>query len=182
MKTTLVLLTLAIATPMTMAAETTKESKPAAAATVPSTTSIAGIVKSGATFSILAKAIEAAGLTETLGGKGSYTVFAPTDEAFTKLPKGSLDKLLLPENKEKLRSLLLYHVIAGDFLSSSLKDEKIKAVNGELLEIDVDGKKVEVEDSKVVNADVKADNGTIHVVDKVLVPKSLDGFEGLDAD
>lgn len=177
-----VLFTLALALPTTMAAESeTKDAKAAESAASPSATSIAGVLKSGATFSILSKAIEAAGITE-LGEKGTYTVFAPTDDAFMKLPKGALDKLLLPENKEKLRSLLLYHVVAGDFLSSGLKDEKIKAVNGELLKIKVDGKKIEVDDSKVVNADVKADNGTIHVVDKVIVPKSLDGFVGLDAD
>jgi uncharacterized surface protein with fasciclin (FAS1) repeats len=144
--------------------------------------SLATSIRDGATYSILFKALHATGLDATLGGKDIYTVFAPTDEAFGKLPEGTLDKLMLPENQEKLRSLLLYHVIPGQVLSSSLTDSEVKTANGEKVDIDVDGKQVEVEDSKVVNADVMANNGVIHVVDKVIVPESLDGFAGLDAD
>jgi len=149
---------------------------------IPEPGSIAAALRDGATFSILTKAIKAAGLEETLGTKGSYTVFAPTDEAFMKLPEGALDKLLLPENKEKLRSLLMYHVIPGQFTSSDLKDGEVKTANGEKVEIDVDGATVEVEDAKVAKADLVVSNGIIHSVDKVIVPKSLDGFADLDED
>lgn len=149
-------------------------------ATVPAPGSIAAAVNDGATFSILSKAIKAAELEELLGSKGTYTVFAPTDEAFGKLKEGTLDKLLLPENKEKLRSLILFHVIPGQFISSSLKDEEVKTSNGEKVKVDVDGKTVKVDKAKVSQADVMATNGVIHTIDKVLVPKSLDGFAGLD--
>ena len=115
-----------------------------------------------------------------LGTKGSYTIFAPTDEAFMKLPEGTIDKLMLPENKEKLRSFLLYHVIPGNFLSSDLKNGEIKTANGEKVEIDIKTSTVQVEDSKISKADLVVSNGVIHSVDKVLVPKSLDGFAGLD--
>lgn len=147
---------------------------------IPEPGTIAAAVNDGATFSILSKAIKAAELEEILGTKGTYTVFAPTDEAFGKLKEGTLDKLLLPENKEKLRSLLLFHVIPGQFISSSLKDEEVKTSNGEKLKIDVDGKAVKVNDAKVSQADVMVSNGVIHTVDMVLVPKSLDGFAGLE--
>jgi uncharacterized surface protein with fasciclin (FAS1) repeats len=149
-------------------------------AAIPETGSIAAAVNDGATFSILSKAIKAADLEQILGTKGTYTVFAPTDEAFGKLKEGTLDKLMLPENKEKLRSLLLFHVIPGQFISSSLKDEEVKTSNGEKVKIDVDGKTVKVDKAKVSQADVMATNGVIHTIDKVLVPKSLDGFVGLD--
>lgn len=172
-------LSLALAAPavwaQTEAAEKTTKTE------VAKSGSVADIIKDGATFSILAKALKAADLEATLGGKDIYTVFAPTDEAFGKLPKDALDKLLLPENKEKLRTLLLFHVVPGQVLSTSLKDDtKSKTASGDSFEIDVDGAKIKIEDAKVVNADVVANNGVIHVIDKVLVPKSLDGFAGLD--
>ncbi|BCU79510.1 fasciclin domain-containing protein [Luteolibacter sp. LG18] len=148
----------------------------------PAATSIAGMIRSGATFSILAKAMDAAGITETFAGKGMFTVFAPTDDAFMKLPKDTLAKLMLPENKEKLRSLLLYHAVAGDFTTSNLAEGKVKSVNGEPIKIDIGKAKLKADDAKVVNPDLKADNGTIHVIDHVMVPKSLDGFAGLKAD
>lgn len=161
---------------VTKTTTTTTEVKTA----VPEPGSIAAAVNDGATFSILSKAIKAADLEQILGTKGTYTVFAPTDEAFGKLKEGTLDKLMLPENKEKLRSLLLFHVIPGQFISSSLKDEEVKTSNGEKVKIDVDGKTVKVDKAKVSQADVMATNGVIHTIDKVLVPKSLDGFVGLD--
>lgn len=149
---------------------------------LPEPGTIAAALRDGATFSILTKAIKAAGLEETLGTKGSYTIFAPTDEAFGKLPEGALDKLMLPENKEKLRSLLLYHVLPGNFTSSDLKNGEIKTANGEKVEIDIKTNTVEVEDAKIASADLVVNNGIIHSVDKVIVPKSLDGFAGLDED
>jgi uncharacterized surface protein with fasciclin (FAS1) repeats len=138
------------------------------------------VIQDSVTFSVLTKALKAAELDVTLGTKGSYTIFAPTDEAFSKLPKGTLDQLLLPENKEKLRSLLLYHVIPGVVAAADLKDGDVKTMNGEKVEVDVDGKKIEVNDSKVFSSDTVASNGVMHSIGNVLVPKSLDGFAKLD--
>jgi len=149
---------------------------------VPAPGSIASVIHDGVTFSILAKAVKAADLEETLSGKGPFTIFAPTDEAFGKLPSGALEKLLLPENKEKLRTLLTYHVIPGQVLSSALKDGDVTTLSGDKLDIDVEGKEIEVDNAKVASADVMATNGVFHSVGKVLVPKSLDGFAGLDHD
>lgn len=149
---------------------------------IPAPGSVASVIHDGVTFSILAKLVKAAELEETLSGKGPFTVFGATDEAFGKLPSGALDKLLLPENKEKLRALVTYHVIPGQFLASSLQDGDVKTMSGDKVEIDVDGKKIEVDDAKVVSTDVVANNGVFHAIDKVLVPKTLDGFAGLDHD
>ena len=144
------------------------------------TGSLTAMIGDSATFSTLKKALVAAGLDVTLGTKGEYTIFAPTDEAFGKLPDGVLTKLMLPENKEKLRSLLLYHVVAGKVLSTDLKDGEVKTMNGEKIKVDVEDDKIEVCESKVFSADVKADNGVMHSIGTVLVPKSLEGFAGLD--
>lgn len=142
--------------------------------------SLTAIIGDSATFSTLAKALKAAELDVTLGTKGEYTIFAPTDEAFGKLPPEVLVKLMLPENKEKLRSLLLYHVIAGRMLAMDLKDGDVKTMNGEKVKIDAAADKVEVDGSKVFSADLKANNGIMHSIGTVLVPESLDGFAGLD--
>lgn len=142
--------------------------------------SLTAMIGDSATFSTLKKALVAAGLDVTLGTKGEYTIFAPTDDAFGKLPDGVLTKLLLPENKEKLRSLLLYHVVAGKVLSTDLKDGDVKTMNGEKIKVDVEDDKIEIEDSEVFSADVMADNGVMHSIGTVLVPKSLEGFAGLD--
>ncbi len=141
---------------------------------------LTAMIADSATFSILTKALVAAGLDVTLGTKGEYTIFAPTDDAFGKLPDGVLAKLLLPENKEKLRSLLLYHVVAGKVLSTDLKDGDVKTMNGEKIKVDVGDDGVEVEDSKVFSADVLASNGVMHSVGTVIVPESLEGFAGLN--
>lgn len=141
---------------------------------------LADLIADSATFSTLTKAIKAAGLEEVLGAKGTYTIFAPTDEAFDKLPAGTLGKLLLPENKEKLRSLLLYHVVPGNVLSVDLKDGEVKTMNGEKVKIDVDGDDIEIDESKVFSVDVMASNGVMHSIGTVIVPKSLDGFANLD--
>ncbi|MCU0779035.1 MAG: fasciclin domain-containing protein, partial [Akkermansiaceae bacterium] len=100
-------------------------------------------------------------------------------EAFGKLPAETLIKLMLPENKEKLRMLLLYHVVAGRVLAADLTDGDVKTVNGAKLKIDVSAEKIEVDGAKVFSADVSAINGVMHSIGKVLVPKSLDGFAGL---
>ncbi len=142
--------------------------------------SLTATISDSLTFSTLTKALKAADLDSTLGNKGEFTIFAPTDEAFGKLPADVLTKLMLPENKEQLRSLLLYHVIAGRMTSSDLKKGELKTMNGEKVKIEVDGEKIEVNGSKVYSADVAASNGVMHSLGKLLVPKSLEGFAGLD--
>ena len=142
--------------------------------------SLTAMISDSTTFSTLKKALKAAELDVTLGSKGEYTIFAPTDDAFGKLPAEVLTKLLLPENKEKLRSLLLYHVLPGKVLAADLKDGDVKTMNGEKVKIDADGAKIEIEGSKVFSADVMANNGVMHSIGTVLIPKSLDGFAGLD--
>lgn len=183
------LLSLAAVTPAVLAQETKKEKEVVTKTTttttkenVPAPGSLASVIHDGVTFSILAKAVKAAELDETLSGKGPYTIFAPTDEAFSKLPKGALDKLMLPENKEKLRTLLTYHVVPGQMISSSLKDGDLTTLSGDKLKIDVEGDKIEVDEAKIASADVIANNGVFHSIDTVNVPKSLDGFAGLDHD
>jgi uncharacterized surface protein with fasciclin (FAS1) repeats len=141
--------------------------------------SLTKLIADSATFSTLTKALKATGLDATLGQKDDFTIFAPTDEAFGKLPAETLTKLMLPENKEKLRMLLLYHVVAGRMLAADLTNGEVKTVNGAKLKIDVSPGKVEVDGAKVFSADVIATNGVMHTIGEVLVPKSLDGFAGL---
>lgn len=122
-------------------------------------------------FNTLAAALKAAGLVDTLKGDGPFTVFAPTDEAFAKLPAGTVETLLKPENKEKLTQILTYHVVAGKAMSSDLKNgQKVPTVNGKNASVKIDGGKVMVGDANVVKADISASNGVIHVIDTVLMP------------
>ena len=115
-------------------------------------------------------AAEAAGLVETLKGDGPFTVFAPTDEAFAALPEGTVDSLLLPENKDKLTEILTYHVVPGAVMSGDLTDGMMAAtVEGEEIEISL-GDSVMVDEATVVMPDVEASNGVIHVIDSVLMP------------
>lgn len=118
----------------------------------------------------LVAAIKAADLVETLQGNGPFTVFAPTDAAFTKLPKGTLDDLLKPENKEKLIALLTYHVVPGKLMAADIKTGEVQSVNGKELDIKVLGGAVTVDKAKVSKTDVAANNGVIHVIDTVLMP------------
>jgi uncharacterized surface protein with fasciclin (FAS1) repeats len=125
------------------------------------------------TFNTLATALQAAGLADTLKGKGPFTVFAPTDEAFSKLPAGTVESLLKPENKAKLKAILLYHVVSGDVTAAEVvKLSSAKTVNGQDVKIMVNDGTVMVNDAKVVKADVMASNGVIHVIDTVLIPKN----------
>ena len=131
---------------------------------------IVDTAKSAGTFKTLTAALDAAGKTEMLKEKGPYTVFAPSDEAFAKLPKGTLEDLLKPENKATLGKILAYHVVEGKVPASAVKTMMAKTANGAELDIKVKGDTVMVNDAKVVKADVMADNGVIHVIDKVLMP------------
>jgi len=119
-------------------------------------------------FKTLVTALKEAGLVDTLKGPGPFTVFAPTDEAFAKIPKADLDKLLA--NKKKLKSVLTYHVVSGKVMSADVKPGKVRTVQGERVTLSTKGG-VMVDKAKVVAADVAADNGVIHAIDTVLMPK-----------
>lgn len=122
-------------------------------------------------FSTLLAAAEAAGLVETLKGDGPFTVFAPTDEAFAALPDGTVDTLLLPENKDQLTSILTYHVVPGKVMSGDLSDGMTaETVQGTEVTIGTEGG-VTVNDANVVTADIEASNGVIHVIDGVIMPE-----------
>ncbi len=123
-------------------------------------------------FSTLATALTAAGLVETLKGDGPFTVFAPTDEAFAKVPQETLRKLLKPENKDKLTAILTYHVVAGKILARDVVNvNKATTVQGQSIKIDAkDG--VKIDGAKVITADIEATNGVIHVIDAVLMPSN----------
>lgn len=131
---------------------------------------IVAIASGDAQFKTLTKALGSAGLVTTLQGKGPFTVFAPTDAAFAALPKGTVEDLLKPENKAKLTKILTYHVVPGSVLSTSLKSGDVKSVEGTSLKVGVNAGKVTVSGANVVKADIKASNGVIHVIDKVLMP------------
>lgn len=124
-------------------------------------------------FNTLAKALQAAGLVDTLKGKGPFTVFAPTDEAFAKLPAGTLEDLLKPENKSKLQRILTYHVVPGKVGSAQVvKMSSAKAVSGDTITIKTSGNTVMVDNATVVKTDIPASNGVIHVIDSVILPPS----------
>ena len=129
-------------------------------------------VKAGQ-FNTLAAALKAGDLVVVLKGPGPFTVFAPTDEAFKKLPPGIVENLLKPENKAQLVKILTYHVVPGKVMSSALAGKKTdaKTVEGEMVTVDATMGGVTVNGAKVVTADVAADNGVIHVIDTVLMPK-----------
>lgn len=123
-------------------------------------------------FKTLAAALQAAGLVETLKGDGPFTVFAPTDEAFAKLPAGTVEDLLKPENREKLRAVLTYHVVPGKVMAAQVtKMNAAKTVQGGAVTIKAAGGKVMVDNANVVKADIEASNGVIHVIDSVILPK-----------
>ncbi len=123
-------------------------------------------------FKTLATALQAAGLVDTLKGPGPFTVFAPTDEAFAKLPAGTLDELLKPENHDKLVSILTYHVVPGKVMAKDVvKLHEAKTVNGKDVKIMTEGSKVMVDNANVVKADIACSNGVIHVIDSVILPQ-----------
>ena len=132
---------------------------------------IVAVASGAGSFNTLVTAVKAAGLVETLQGKGPFTVFAPTDEAFAKLPAGTVESLLKPENKEKLVAILTYHVVTGKVMAADVKSMAVKTVNGKELDIKVTDGTVTVNNAKVIKTDVAASNGVIHVIDTVLLPK-----------
>lgn len=123
-------------------------------------------------FKTLVTAVKAAGLVDTLKGKGPFTVFAPTDEAFAKLDKGTLESLLKPENKAKLQAILKYHVVPGKVMAADVvKLKEAETVQGSKVKIAVNGKSVKVDNANVVKTDIETSNGVIHVIDQVILPK-----------
>ncbi len=137
------------------------------------TKDIVDVAAGAGKFNTLVAAVKAAGLVDTLKGKGPFTVFAPTDEAFAKLPKGTVANLLKPENKSKLVKILTYHVVPGKVMSSDIAGKKLqpKTVAGIKLTVDAT-KGVKVDNANVVTADITASNGVIHIIDTVVLPKS----------
>lgn len=123
-------------------------------------------------FKTLAAALQAAGLVDTLKGAGPFTVFAPTDEAFAKLPAGTVESLLKPENKAKLTAILTYHVVPGSVKAAqAMKLTSAKTVNGKALTLKAEGGALHIDSSRVVSADIEATNGVIHVIDAVVIPQ-----------
>lgn len=148
----------------------------AAAMTLTSTMSRAADIVDTAvgagTFGTLVAAVQAADLVDTLKGEGPFTVFAPTDEAFAKLPEGTVENLLKPENKDQLIAILTYHVLPGKVMSGDIagKEMAVETVQGTTADINAtDG--VMIDGAKVVSADIEADNGVIHVIDSVILPE-----------
>ena len=122
-------------------------------------------------LSTLVAAVKAGDLVETLKGEGPYTVFAPTNDAFSALPEGTLESLLLPENKDKLVAILSYHVIPGKVKSGDLSDGmKAKTVQGSEIKVGISDSGVKINDASVTSADIEASNGVVHVIDKVILP------------
>jgi transforming growth factor-beta-induced protein len=153
--------------------------KPAANATAPATTpgTIVETAVSAGSFNTLVAALKAADLVDTLNGTGPFTVFAPTDEAFAKLPAGTVEDLLKPENKAKLQAILTYHVVPGKVTSDKVtKLDVAKTVQGQRVDIKVMNG-VNIDSAKVVKADVIASNGVIHVIDSVLLPETKNVVE-----
>lgn len=172
MTTSLVALSLLVAGPVAAQnyGSATAKTKAKAATAAAEERNIVETAVAAGSFKTLAAALQAAGLVETLSGKGPFTVFAPTDEAFAKLPAGTVEALL--QDREKLTAILTYHVVAGEVPSSEVvKLTSAKTVNGQDVKIQVMGGQVMVNNAHVVKADVKASNGVIHVIDTVILPK-----------
>jgi len=133
---------------------------------------IVAVASEAGSFKTLVAAVKAAGLVDALQGEGPFTVFAPTDEAFAKLPAGTVENLLKPENREQLKAVLTYHVLPGKVMAAEVKPMQAKTVNGQKVNIQVVDNKVKVDNATVVKTDVMASNGVIHVIDTVILPKA----------
>jgi uncharacterized surface protein with fasciclin (FAS1) repeats len=150
--------------------EETTDTTVVAPVEVPNT--VVDIAVGSADHTTLVAAVTAAGLVETLSGTGPFTIFAPTNAAFAALPAGTVEDLLKPENKEKLTSILTYHVVAGNVMSAQLSDgQKVVTLNGQELTVAIKDGVVTINGAKVVAADLAGSNGVIHVVDGVILPK-----------
>jgi uncharacterized surface protein with fasciclin (FAS1) repeats len=135
--------------------------------------SIVDVASANPSLKIMTAAIQAAGLTSTLQGKGPFTVFAPTDQAFASVPPATRQRVLLPENRAILTRILTYHVVPGEITSSQLKSGNVKTVEGKTIDIQVNSERVTVNDAKVTQPDIRANNGVIHVVDRIIIPPDV---------
>lgn len=159
--------------PATTSPSSEAPSAEAPTAQTPADNTITEVAAASNSFQTLTAALEAAGLSETLSNGGPFTVFAPTDAAFAALPAGTVEALLKPENKAQLVKILQYHVVPAAAPSSSLQSGEVATVEGSPVEVTVMDGAVMVNDAKVVQADVPASNGIIHVIDKVMLPPGL---------
>jgi uncharacterized surface protein with fasciclin (FAS1) repeats len=137
------------------------------------TNTLVDLAASSKQYKTLVAAIKAADLAETLSGEGPFTLFAPNDAAFQKLPKGTLEKLLKPENKSALQQVLKYHVLSGTLMSKDLKTGAVATVEGSKVSFKVVGKKVTINNAQILKANVKASNGVAYAIDRVLIPANL---------
>lgn len=155
--------------------DTTSPATPSDTSSPSTSQTIVDVAASNSSLSTLVQAVKAAGLTETLSGSGPFTLFAPSDTAFAALPKGTLQSLLQPANKQKLVKILTYHVVPGDITSSKLKSGSVKTVEGSSVTVKVNSttNAVTVNKAKVTQADIPASNGVIHIIDKVLLPPGV---------
>jgi uncharacterized surface protein with fasciclin (FAS1) repeats len=154
--------------PTEAAAQAPAEEMPAEA----SEQTIVDIAAADGRFTTLVAAVQAAGLVETLQSEGPFTVFAPTDDAFAALPEGTVESLLLPENREQLVSILTYHVVAGKVMAADVVAlEEAETVQGQNVRIRVEDGNVFINDAQVIITDIEASNGVIHVIDQVILPE-----------
>lgn len=133
---------------------------------------IVAVAAGAENFKTLVAAVKAAGLVETLQGEGPFTVFAPNDAAFAKLPAGTVENLLKPENRDKLIAILKYHVVPGRVLAADVKTMEAKTAQGQSVKLKVSDAGVTVDNAKVIKTDLLADNGVIHVIDSVILPNT----------
>jgi uncharacterized surface protein with fasciclin (FAS1) repeats len=131
---------------------------------------LVAIAAGNKSFSTLVAAVKAAGLVEALNGDGPFTIFAPTNEAFAKLPAGTVESLLKPENKAKLQAILKYHVVPAKVMAADVKTGEVKTLEGSTLEIKVADGSVMIDKAKVITTDIVGSNGVIHVIDSVILP------------
>ena len=157
----------------TVAPATTDTTAPETTAAAAALGSVVEVAAASGSFSTLIAAIQVSGLAVTLSEGGPFTVFAPSEEAFAALPAGLLEKLLKPENKTVLAQILTYHVVSGKVLSSDVKDGAVASVEGSELTFSTTGG-IMVNDAKITTPDVPASNGVIHVIDKVILPPTID--------
>lgn len=146
---------------------------PAADSSATSNETLDEVLAKSDSFTTLEKAIQAAGLEDTLKGAGPYTIFAPSDAAFAALPPETLNQLLQPENKETLKKILSYHVVPSSMTSANIAPGSVKTVEGQSVTIANDAQGITVDGAKVVEPDISASNGVIHTIDKVLLPPDL---------
>ncbi|MEN4012172.1 MAG: fasciclin domain-containing protein [Bellilinea sp.] len=174
-------LALAACAPAATPAPTMAPTAPPMPTATPAPQTIVDIAVADGRFTTLVAAVQAAELVETLSGEGPFTVFAPTDDAFAKLPAGTLESLLLPENKQQLTDILLYHVVSGSVLAADVLNlSEAETALGEKIAIKVEGGKVFINEAEVIITDIQASNGVIHVIDTVILPPSMTAEEPKD--